>query len=85
MSEKSRSCNQKALGGLSRAPYFRVRFSREAFAGDRIHIVTEPAEGLDEAGRQILVEFDPHSTGGMPGTGKSSSADAAANAITART
>jgi hypothetical protein len=42
------------------------------------------AEQLFQMIRQILIQFNLHRIGGIDGTGRSSSADAAANAIAAR-
>jgi hypothetical protein len=50
---------------------------------DRVYVVPERLENSHQTNGNILVQLDPHATLGMEGIGKSSSAEAAANAITA--
>jgi hypothetical protein len=46
-------------------------------------VVTEVFQQDCQTKREILVQFDPHRICGTAGTGKSSSAEAAANAMAA--
>jgi len=70
------------LGGF---PDLSIVPPRQAFLRDGIGFVFQLSEGSSQPCRQVLVQFDLHEMFGMLGTGRSSSADAAANAITART
>jgi hypothetical protein len=56
----------------------------EVLIRNRVDIMSEVSEELDELMRQVLVELDVHRTTASP-TGRSSCADAAANAMAART
>jgi hypothetical protein len=69
---------------LCRAPHGAVVLTPNAFAWYGIDIVPEVGEEWHQPGRQVLVELDPHRTWAAP-TGRSSCAEAAANAIAART
>jgi len=58
---------------------------RQAFLRDGIGFMSQLSEDVRQPRGEVLVEFDLHEMFGMLGTGRSSSADVAANAITART
>ena len=49
------------------------------------NVVAKAEQEIAQSPRDVLVELDSHVRPGIPGTGMSSSADAAANAIAART
>lgn len=69
---------------LCREPDIRVEMTFEALLRHGIGFVAERREGGRLRPRKILVELDPHATFGRGGIGRSSSADAAAKATTAR-
>lgn len=72
-----------ALGGLPDPPR---RPSLEPFVVDRVNVVTEPTQVVDAAPWEVLVELEPHRRAGFSsGTGRSSCAEVAANAMAART
>src|SRR5258707_3193376 len=50
-----------------------------------LHVMAEIPKLRDELHGEVLIQLDPHQIAGRPGKGRSSSADAAAKAITART
>src|SRR2546428_4054315 len=77
--------NQKALGGLRRGPQMRVDATGQMFRANCIDVVTKGREDWDETVRQIFVEFDLHRLIGVSTSGRSSWAEAAANAMAART
>jgi len=77
--------DEEALRSLRCAPDVRVRMASKPLGGRRIHVVPQRRESRHERARHVLVELDLHYSAGTPGTGRSSPADAAANAITART
>lgn len=70
---------------LSTGPDIRIGLTGQALFSDRVHFVSEGGQLGNQRSRNILVQLDLHATFGTDGTGRSSSADAAANAITART
>src|ERR1700761_180527 len=76
---------QKSLFALRNGPDLGVTLSRETFFCRRVDFVTEVSQCNRQTEREILVQLDLHRTWGVSGTGKSSSADAAANAMAART
>ena len=61
-----------------------ITLSCQTFLWDRVDVVSEFSQSLDKSCRQILIEFDLHAILGTLGRGISSSAEAAAKAITAR-
>ena len=69
---------------LCREPDIRVEITFEALLRHGVRFVAERRAGGRQRPRQILVELDPHATFGRGGIGRSSSADAAAKATTAR-
>src|SRR5450755_2625067 len=77
--------NQEALVALRGFPDFAVAAAAQIFFGNRMDIVGETREGCNQTYGKILVEFDLHQKCGIDGTGRSSSAEAAAKAIAACT
>lgn len=77
--------DKKASSRLDGFPDLSIVPPRQAFLRDGIGLVSQLNEDSSQPGRQVLVQFDLHEMLGMLGTGRSSSAEAAANAITART
>jgi hypothetical protein len=77
--------DEETLRGLRRAPDIRIRLALEALLANRVDVVTECAQSCDETLRQILVEVDPQRLTGVSTSGRSSWAEASANAIAART
>src|SRR3990172_3796908 len=77
-------CDEKAPDFLCRVPYARVVLSSQPFLGNRIRCMTELSQNADQPERQVFIQFDLHGMLGMLGTGRSSLADPAAKAITAR-
>ena len=77
--------DEAAAAGLGGLPHIRIRMPGQSLQSHVVHLVAEASERSQERLRQILVEFDPHAGMGAAGTGRSSSAEAAANAMTART
>lgn len=69
---------------LRRCPYVFVWPASDTFLANIVRIVSHHGQDFDKRLRQILVKFDLHATAGRAGTGRSSSAEAAAKAITAR-
>lgn len=64
-------------------PNLAVRVADSYFVKHSINVVAEFFEESRKPNRKILVELDLHRIGGLPSTGKSSSAEAAANAMAA--
>src|ERR1035441_4609227 len=77
--------NKKAGTGLCGLPYGCVGPSGHSFQVQVIHVMAERRQGRQERFRQVLVQLNPHAGTGVPRVGRSSSAEAAAKAITART
>ena len=77
-------CDEKASGALCCVPDARVVSPGQPFLGNRIRFMTELRQNADQPERQVFIQFDFHGMLGMLGTGRSSSAEAAAKAITAR-
>jgi hypothetical protein len=81
--------DEQASFGLSGSPNVGVVFSPKSFVEHRIGVQPEQGEARGHGRSDILVELDPQATltsGGTGlGAGRSSAADAAASAITART
>jgi MacB-like periplasmic core domain len=61
-----------------------VVLTRHAFVRHRVDVVPQVGQQLNETSRQVLVQLDPHASCAAA-TGRSSWADAAANAMAART
>ncbi len=78
-------CDQKASVLFGYIPDDSIIFSGQTFIYSCITIVPGRRERILQAGGNILVQFDFHATAGKGGIGMSSSAQAAANAITALT
>jgi hypothetical protein len=76
--------DEKSAGVLCGQPDIRVRFSSDPFQSRVIHFVAESRQFVQQRFRQVLVQLDPHAAAGTGDTGISSSADAAAKAMTAR-
>jgi hypothetical protein len=76
--------DEKSPGASRGLPDTRVWFSGEPFPSHVIHFVAEGRQFAHQRFRQILVQLDFRAAGGTDGTGISSSADAAAKAMTAR-
>src|SRR5688572_29307528 len=74
---------------LCRSPDDRVMLASQALVQNRMHVMAMRGEPRGSRCRQILVELQLHGTcaagGRGVGAGRSSAADAAAKAITART
>src|SRR4029434_257182 len=70
---------------LSGGPDVRIRAAREVLFRNRLDVMPSLARDNKKSSREILVELDLHATEGVAGMGKSSSADTAAKAMTART
>src|SRR5271154_312186 len=75
--------DQKSALGLRRRPYLAIWLASEPFFSRRLNIVAKFYQDWDDASRDVLVQLDFHRTCGVDGTGRSSSADAAAKAIAA--
>ena len=78
-------CNQKTLFILSDRPQLLVFCAAKLFRVDGFNIVSHAAQCSNQPHRHVFIKFNPHATFGIPGTGRSSSAEAAAKAITAIT
>lgn len=50
-----------------------------------VHVMAKCRQGSEQRFREVLVQLDPHAGTGAAGVGRSSSAEAAAKAMTART
>ena len=68
----------------SRLPDIGIGPARKVFVGHGMHIVAVSGKNAYQSLRQIFVKLDSHANAGAAGSGKSSSAETAANAITAR-
>jgi hypothetical protein len=77
--------DEKSLFALRDIPDLGVALSRQTFFHCCVDSMTEVSQRNRQTEREILVQLDLHRTWGVSGTGKSSSAEAAANAIAART
>jgi len=77
--------NQKPLIPLSSVPEFAIATAAQFFLRNRVNIVAQSSQSCCEACRKVLVELDFHRTCGVAGTGRSSPAEAAANAMAACT
>ena len=76
--------DKQALFLLAPNPYLLILSPNQAFVPDRMHVVPVRGEDLHHRHWNILVEFDFHPATGSTCVGRSSFADAAANATTAR-
>ena len=81
-------CHQKPRLRLGSTPDIDVGPTTEAFIKDRVNVMAQRAKADGRRSRDVLVELQPHATftsgGNGDGAGRSSTADAAANAMTAR-
>src|SRR5258708_1919150 len=75
--------NQESRFLLSRLPNFAITFPTQVLFGNSVNIVAEIRQDCGEMHRKVFVELDSHRMCGVAGTGKSSSAEAAAKAIAA--
>jgi len=78
-------CDQETLRSLRHFPDACVILSAQSFLGNRVHLVPQLRQNLNQPDRKMFIQFDLHGIFGMLGTGRSSSAEAAAKAIAART
>src|SRR6266496_6247748 len=78
-------CDQESHISLRRFPHFAVAPATQILFSNGVNIVVETQQDYGQTRKKVLVEFDPHQKCGVAGTGISSSAEAAANAIAART
>ena len=76
---------EEAARTLRCLPDVGIRTALQSFAGNGIRVVPKLAKSRNKACRQVLVPLGLHEILGRLGIGRSSSAEAAANAITART
>lgn len=67
------------------SPHLLVRLSSHAFLRNGVSVISQRSERPSQCSRKVLVKFNLHAICGMPGRGRSSSAEAAAKAMTART
>src|SRR6266542_4167551 len=77
--------DQQALLALSSAPDVGIGMATEFFVMNVLDVVTKGLELPSELDRHVLIELNQHQMAGSSGTGRSSSADAAAKAITVHT
>jgi len=77
--------DEKASFTLCSRPNIWIALPCKRFFYHCMHIVTQAAKLLGQRCGHVLVKFDFHTDSGNAGTGKSSSAEAAAKAMTART
>jgi hypothetical protein len=77
--------NEKISDLLSNLPDLWILVAFQTFLGDSIDFMAELGKDSNESAGKILVELDLHRILGTFGVGRSSSAEAAAKAITART
>jgi len=77
--------DQESLILLRGIPDFAVALATQVLFGNGVNIVAEIRQDRGEMRRKIFVELDPHRMCGVAGTGRSSSAEAAAKAIAAST
>lgn len=75
---------ERTLRRLRRRPDIVIIMPSESLVLDSIDVVPEVSKPARQRDREILVELEPHQKRGRPGTGRSSCADEAANAIAAR-
>src|SRR5260370_10888522 len=75
--------HQETLLRLRRMPDVTVKFAGKPFFDRRLNVVADLIQNRNEAGCQVFVPLNFHRTCGVAGTGRSSSADAAAKAIAA--
>src|ERR1019366_10565363 len=76
--------NQEPTFALGDFPDGLIETTFQAFIPNGLDVVPKECQPRGKTSGQILIEFDLHRIWGMAGTGRSSSADAAAKAITAR-
>ena len=76
--------DEKTPGSLRRLPDTRVILAGQSLLVYRIRLMAKLRENADKPDWQVLIQLDLHGMLGMLGTGRSSSAEAAAKAITAR-
>jgi hypothetical protein len=77
--------DQEARISLRSIPNLKVASASEILFSNSVNVVVETRQDSGQTNRKVLVEFDPHRTCGVEGTGRSSSAEAAAKAIAACT
>jgi hypothetical protein len=68
---------------LRRFPNIHVRTANELLIVHGMNVMTDISQHGCEPDREVLAQLDLHRMCGIAGTGKSSSAEAAANAIAA--
>jgi hypothetical protein len=76
-------CDQESRPFLRRVPNHYIRAARKALLMHGIYVVAERHHSGCEPKRKIFVQLDFHRMCGTSGTGRSSSAEAAANAMAA--
>lgn len=76
--------DEESAGRLSGSPHDIVILSGDVLVRNRIDVVAEVGQELDKLMGQVLVQLDVHRPS-APATGRSSCAEAAANAMAART
>src|ERR1039458_2580046 len=76
--------NQETCLALRSLPDDWIGLACDSLFHNGVDIVAHRSQPWGQQRGQILIEFDLHRIWGMAGTGRSSSADAAAKAITAR-
>src|SRR5208282_963590 len=77
--------DQESRIPLRRVPNLAVAPTSQVLFANCVDIVLETRQDYGQTRGKVLVEFDFHQKWGVAGTGRSSSAEAAANAIAART
>src|SRR5580692_3164621 len=77
--------NQESLVLLRRFPNLPVTLAAQVFFGDCVNVVAEIYQDCGQMHGKVFVELDLHRMCGVAGTGKSSSAEAAAKAMAACT
>lgn len=75
--------DQESFFSLRGTPDVRVRTSNQFFVKDGMDVMTQVIQRDAENTRKILIQLEVHRMRGVSGVGKSSSAEAAANAIAA--
>ena len=76
--------DQESSLGLGRAPDLLIVASSEAFIEHGVRVMPQAPEVGGKGERKVFVELDLQRTAGTPRVGRSSKAEAAANAMMAR-